>query len=394
MRRWKKKNVGSMACIFWGFVILFMLAVGFLTYQQCVVPVMGVRKYYADTGVHMQIAEKQLLAHRPSYSLLFIILKCFFSLTHMSWQGTSLLFAVLMALCAGSTVWLISLWYTRYYKISPSGKVYFFSVCACLVSMIFTTYQKATSPNVWHNPTQFISRPLCFGVIFCVYSYWEKSQSGKADRKYLWANAVLSTLSMLAKPSFLSAFLPAVCLCLLSECVKTKGKSFFSSLQLGISFVPSLFVLWFQSRLLFGNGQGNAVAFGFHGKAGTMIWGIFASSAFCLFGWLVLWAKKKDKRILGFVGVWYATGLWVRFFFREIGQRAADGNFVWGYMLMLFFVFIYLAGELFISPENEKSVKKPIRMLGFALYGLHLGFGVWYFIQILRGASFLTGLML
>lgn len=371
------------------------ILVAFLTYQQCMAVETGIRRYHSDTGLHMKEAERYDAAE--TYSLLHIILHFFLQITNMSWQWASVLTACLLSSCIVITILLVCLWFTRIYKMKPNTKIYFFSVTSVFVSMIILRYGKTMSPNVWHNSTLIFSRPFSIMVVLCVYQIWKNYKEGKSATKYLWINSIFSVLSIWAKPSFLSTFLPTLCVFLFIELFCTKGKSFLISFKLGISFVPILLVLGYQYYLLYmQKNEDNAIAIG--GGTPIDIWlmlrGMLTSSAFFLAGWLILLLyKKTSKEFLTFSGLWYAISMWVRYALRETGSRANDGNFTWGYIIMLFCVFAFVSGELFIkpTPTSGRKIPKPV-MFGIAgLYGLHLIYGLYYFVRMLNGVSYEAG---
>lgn len=375
------------------------ILVAFLTYQQCMAVETGIRRYHSDTGLHLDIARLQIERNetRSAYSFLHVIMNGFLQVTNMSWQGASVLTACILASCIVATILLVCLWYTCLYKMKPNAKIYFLSLTSVFVSMIILRYGQTISPNVWHNPTLILSRPFSIVVILCVYLVWKNHNEGKSVTKYLWINSIFAVLSVWAKPSFLSTFLPTLCVFLFIELFCTKGKSFLISFKLGVSFVPILFVLGCQYYLLYmQKSEDNAIAIG--GGAPVGIWlllrGMLTSSAFFLAGWIILLLyKKTSKEFLAFSGLWYAISMWVRYALRETGSRTNDGNFTWGYIIMLFCVFVFVSGELFIkpTPTSGRKIPKPV-MFGIAgLYGLHLIYGLYYFVRMLNGVSYEAG---
>ena len=373
------------------------ILVGMLAYQQCMSVETDAPNYQADTGVHLSMARRQVERNEIGYSFLQVIMKGFLQITNMSWQRASVLTACMIASCIVATVLLVCLWYTCIYKMKPNAKIYFFSLTSVFVSMIILRYGQTISPNVWHNPTLILSRPFSIVVILCVYLIWKNHNEGKSTTKYLWINSFFSVLSVWAKPSFLSTFLPTLCILLFIELFCTKGKSFLISFKLGVSFVPILFVLGYQYfRLYMQNNSDNTIAVG--GSISVDGWlilrSMFTSSAFFLVGWLILlFYKKTSKELLAFSGLWYAVSMWVRYAFRETGSRANDGNFVWGVIIMLFCVFVFVSGELFIkpTPKNGRKIPKLIMLGSAGLYGLHLIYGLYYFVRIFNGVSYEAG---
>lgn len=351
--------------------------------------------YASDMDLHFEMG-----IHNEGYSLLHVVIYAMYRITGENIEVTRNFFSALITLCNGLTIVLLCWAYSKIYKVRPNGKVYFFSISAVLVTAFLAQYGNTVCANVWHNPTYVIMRPASIVIVVCTWMAFENYKNGEPYKKYLWINAIATAFSMWAKPSFLQAFLPALCICLLIELIKTRGKSFLFSFKLGASFlscIPILIyqLLWsyFQPYVLNEGGES-----GIRIKTDWTAWevidrcaSLFYSSIFVFIGILLLWfCKRTNKRILLFSTLWYAISVFFYSFVKETGPRAGHGNFSWSIMIAIFFLMAFIIGELFIKPEKMKS-PKILLVLSFSIYAVYLICGICYFLTVFMGMPYYGG---
>lgn len=386
---------------FYGVLAVLMGLMCFLFWKQITVPHLSVTlPYYSDMPPYLQegVEAKTDLW----YALIGPMVYLFYRLTGTE-SGASFLFALALSAANGATVLLVRRWYCMVYKMKSNIKAELFSLSSVFVSMLLFPpdlcatgwwYRGSFSPNVWHNPTSILCRPFSLWVILCVYQMLSAYRENRPMKKYMLQNMAAAFLSMWAKPSFLVVFLPALCLYLLIELIKTKGQSLLFSLKIGLSFAPSMLVVLYQYLQLFfappiETAEASGICCGMFQTMPRMAVMTITSSLFLLFAAVLIYIYHKEKRIhILFAGIGYAIAWTMALFVEETGIRAGHGNFGWSFILTLFFLFTYMVGECFVKPK-EKKIPPKISIGLLAVYSAHFITGICYFAKILCGGSYL-----
>lgn len=385
---------------FYGVLVVLMGLMCFLFWKQITVSTLSeALPYYSDMPPYLQegVEAKTDLW----YALIGPLVFAFYQLTGTE-SGTSFLFALALSAANGATVLLVRHWYCLYYKMKSNIKAELLSLNSIFVSMLLFPsdlwatgwwYRGSFSPNVWHNPTSILCRPFSLWVILCVYQMLLAYRENRPIKKYMLQNMAAAFLSMWAKPSFLVVFLPVLCLYLLVELIKTKGQSFWFSVKLGLSFAPSMLVVLYQYLQLFlappaETAEASGICFGMLQSVPRMAVVTITSSLFLIFAAVLVFIYRKEKRMhIFFAGLGYAIAWIMALFVEETGIRAGHGNFSWSFILILFCLFAYMAGECFINSETKKIPPKILICL-LVIYSAHCITGVCYFAKILCGGSY------
>ncbi len=320
------------------------------------------------------------------------VLVAFVRLTGLPLYAAS---ALVTAFCKAAEVWLIH----RLLTVALQGKrsameVTAFSAICALVSAIClpfynpTVYLGAGSPNTWHSPTQLISMVfmlLCVPyTAFCFDRFVELEQQQGKNALLPWRQpamlGVLLFLSLLAKPTFMQAFLPASCLFFLVQWIRHPRNSKYF-LQIIVCVLPSVIFMIFQYLYYFGIIvpwqasmvlQINAEKFFNTGIRVVLM------LAFPLW---TLWSCRKQPKDTMFLLtlIFNAVSIVEFLILGENGRRAADGNFGWGMMgaaLMMWVVaLIRFAGM------------KKRDWIGIALLAFHLLSGLYYLFYLLSSGN-------
>jgi hypothetical protein len=201
-------------------------------------------------------------------------------------------------------------------------------------------------PNVYHNPTVVLLRPLALGL-FLAYTRATAENEGPPSRGLLAAVALLTTASTLAKPSHLICLLPAAAL--LWALARWRGQRGGTPALLACA-VPGTLLLAAQSWFLTHSDRMDSTSIVFaplwalscHVRDG---WPLLALKALLsvLFPAVVVVAygaaARRDPTLrLGWltlgVGMAYAYGL------AETGRRLEDCNFLWGAQVSVAILFV------------------------------------------------------
>ncbi|MDD3411736.1 MAG: hypothetical protein PHY12_13110 [Eubacteriales bacterium] len=274
------------------------------------------------------------------------------------------------------------------------------ALCASLVSALClpwfnpTVYIGVGSPNTWHSPTQMIAMLfmlVCVPMTARCYDAFERRLPEEGERAMLpWKNvawlAALLLVSLLAKPTFMQAFLPAACLFFLAQWIRhPKNSRYFG--QMMLAALPSVLFMVFQYLYYFGiivPSQGSMTLLVTGDKAREVLVSLLLIQAFPLFA--LLTDRREKGTLLTLTVALDAVGVAEQLLLSETGRRAADGNFGWAMMggaLMLWAVML----PRFVGQFQAREKRAPLMTArwagGFALLLWHLASGVYYIVYLL-----------
>ena len=253
-------------------------------------------------------------------------------------------------------------------------------------------YQNA---SIWHNSTYICMKLLAVFVLWyflkLMESYKEKLPLGK------WLIfTVLVALSTGCKPSFLMVFAPVMAIMLLIDWIK--GTKFLKVFWFGLTVIPSLLIILWQNVILFGSDTGNSfVIMPFYtliqrsdNPKIALLFSVMFPAIVGIFHIKDVW---KDKLYLGSLFVW-GFGFLEVFLFVEAGARSNDGNFMWGYSISLFVLFLISLVRWIRDLKNKeflgkvKVIRYAYLIIAGATFAYHVYSGLWFFGLLLSGASY------
>lgn len=299
--------------------------------------------------------------------------------------------------------------------------------------------------NTWHNPTNIMVRPFAVAVFYMtvdIYDRYRYGQSGilppagQADAPfvfeggffrqfrrpvYTWPELILypvcMVLSLLAKPSFLQFFAPAIFLFLLIDVFRTRGMLLPFCLKLAAPFLLGGCLLLMQFARAFDSGiissgqlveaVKSSILGGDHGVQVYFVQGGFAGVGeflsyvagcvsplvlFCALPLFLLAAAPKKgmgDTCCRLALLCALAGRLEAVLFHETGPRATHGNFMWGFSLAAWLLWTAAIGRWTELLRDGKSASgKLVRYGGSALLLWHLAAGVAYIVIILRTANY------
>ncbi len=199
------------------------------------------------------------------------------------------------------------------------------------------------SPNVWHNPTMAPLKPLAI-LGFWGTIHWLCSPN-RDGRRIAWWTSLCLLAGTLAKPSFIICFIPAVGLFLLVFHLKDR-RMWRSAFLL---FLPSVCLLAWQFLRTYTNLGAPAavqdkIVLSFFGVTKLFAPNVFVSTLLVwAFPLSVLLAIRKNvlrnpplllSYLLALVGFLQAS-------FLAEKARMSNGNFIFGYIMSLFLVYLF-----------------------------------------------------
>ena len=256
----------------------------------------------------------------------------------------------------------------------------------------YVSYQNG---NLWHNSTYLVMRLIGMATLL-YYFRLEKTYGERISAKNWFILTALLAVGTGVKPSFLTVFAPALALKLLWDLFhRVRFRQIF---LLGCTVLPSLGVMLWQNAVLFGQDTGNGFHFApwytFSLHADRPKAAVLCSLAFPLV--VVLFSLKKifsDKQYF-FAWMMAGIGFFEALLLAETGSRSRDGNFLWGYLFALFFLYVYsfrVFKEMLLTRREEKDTKVvswiPVAICGLVfLYQLYCG--VYFFLRLLGGETY------
>ena len=196
-------------------------------------------------------------------------------------------------------------------------------------------------PNQWHSPTTLFSKPFALLLLGLGPAVVWSTRGARAGQTRILTSAALVVTSVLVKPNFIMAFLPALSALAVLHWRRTDWRWF------GLSFaVPAVAVLGWQYYVVYPlNPDGAGVvlaplqAIGVHSSTDlvTLGWRLIASVLFPLTAVACFPSVRADRRVqLGWATVF--IGAAIGYLLAE-SQRPGAGNFLWSGQLAVFVLF-------------------------------------------------------
>ncbi|MEG0049133.1 MAG: hypothetical protein RR865_08200 [Clostridia bacterium] len=307
--------------------------------------------------------------------------------------------ALVTALCKALEFWLVQRLFTLYlgealhrYAVSLLALVCVTVSCLCIPAYNPTVYLGVGTPNTWHSCTQLMAMVwmlLCVPYTAHCYDAFTRLLPAQGDKTLLpWKKplllGLLLFLSLLAKPTFMQAFLPAACLFFLVMWLRhPKNSRFFG--QIIICVLPAVLFMIVQYLYYFGiivPSQGSMVLEITFSKVQTVFINTLLIQAFPLY--VLLTCRRRHQPLDTFfllTLVFDLIGVLEFLLLGESGRRASDGNFGWGMMgaaLMLWVVALIRFAKV-----NHEDFERTHRIgvkhcAGWLLLGWHLLSGIYY----------------
>lgn len=363
LRRYGEKS--SFDAFFWAAFALLLAAVTYIYYWEAV-------SDFSDIHLHAAIAsgfdflDLHSITSRIVYPFWHVNYAVLYKL------GVPFVWAAAIVCVAYKTLVFVLVQRILYLYLAPefSAKLATLGALAAMFvtavripSVNPTVYIGIGSPNVWHNPTQIVailSSLLCvFYTAHCVYHYQSNRGAAGAAGMLPWKKtAMLSALllfSVVCKPTFMQAFLPACGVYFLILWIKNpKHTRFF--LQIILAFLPT--VVYFLMQYLYYTGvvvpftSGIAVSLD-PARLWIAIRNLLMMAAFPLLT-LLLTTKKGALRepVLALVLLITAAAVLEAYLFYETGMRENNGNFNWASMNAAFLLWVIALPRFFRAVQE------------------------------------------
>ncbi len=315
--------------------------------------------------------------------------------------------ALVTALCKTVELALLHRLFTLYLggRLRRASVTLLALACAMVASLCVpgynpTVYLGVGTPNTWHSCTQMIAMVwmlLCVPYTAHCYDEFLRRLPSEGERAALpWKKPLLLgamlLLSLLAKPTFMQAFLPAACFFFLVMWVRhPKNSRFFCQMLLCV--LPAVLLMVAQYLYYFGiivPSQGDMVIEFSLGKLTDVLVRTLLMQAFPLY---VLAAFRRDGKrdtLFWLTLIFDAVGVAEFLILGESGRRAADGNFGWGMMGAALMMWAVALIRFAAAARGGRPPKKALCLrhaAGLLLLGWHLASGVYYVVYLLATSN-------
>jgi len=371
---------------------IYFLAAWFLYYNQLQYPQTG--RFESDTAVHVSFAVEEHYYHSLA-AFIYIVLSV------LPFSDFTISFVLSLATVGSivATYVLIDRIFKYYNEKIPE----YLSLCiSAFANFVMGFYIKAAnrqhyigyeSPNMWHNSTYNFMRLFAILTIICFLTVFEKYKEGITVKQWLSFSVILAITTGF-KASFLTVFAPCLALLLLADLIR--GTKFKNVLILGTTVLPSILIMGIQSVVLAGESGSNGYIIspftalsmrGDHPKATLVLSVLFPILIFAFH----IKDFYKDKIYLYTLILWFVSFVEV-FLLMESGDRELDGNFMWGYFISLFFLFLVSMIKMMRDFYFGKTTAAKRAYVILTVQGLvllwHVFSGIWYFVLLLSGVTY------
>ena len=234
-------------------------------------------------------------------------------------------------------------------------------------------YMGAGSPSVWHNVTLLIVKPFALMSVFLTIKFFLT----KRTVFFVWA-ILVTVISIFAKPNYIIVFLPSLLAYIILKRYFDKRQLVFALTVVALS-VASL-AYQYINQYGSGSSDSSAIVFDFLG-----VWSIYTPSVYVsitmalglpflisLFNYSSV--KKNEYIKFTWLLVIFSTILFACF--AESGERYADGNFSWSWMISLSLIYVFTLIEYFRCYFDMPPLfRYPLLLV--ILYQVYVG---WYFL--------------
>lgn len=421
------KNISGGEWLVWALTAVYGIACLYLYYMQSIQPLDYNNRYFqSDLPYHISM----IVEDGWYYSFTAYAYQALYFLCGKTTVGIALFLA------AATTASLVMTELLLRRLAGMQGRSWATMAAALILNLVMPFYLKWAgsyryvsyqSGNLWHNSTYLCMRLLALAALL-YYQGLEEDYRNKITIKQWLVFALLLVVCTGVKPSFLTVFAPVLALKLLWDlCHGVRFKQVF---LLGAAVLPACGVVLWQNMVLFGEDTGNGMTFDpwytFSLHADRPKLAVLCSLAFPLIvlGASLLAMTRQQWRQLGTVreDVWpggvYQLRLNRIYLFSwlmalvgfaealclvETGGRSRDGNFLWGYLFAIFWLYVVslikwlsLRNMDIVLLTTEENRWQHIRLVlikaAYILAGLVLLYqlwcGVYFFIRLLGGETY------
>lgn len=247
-------------------------------------------------------------------------------------------------------------------------------------------YQRQCGPNPWHNPTITFVRPIGLIALFLFVRYMDEIDSNRKNDNHrgIVGFSILSALSVLAKPSFMMVFLPAMGIYVFLYWKKDFKGRFCNAMRLLYAVIPTIAIILYQFLFcqFYNDGNVSPVRFqigGFSRFTGLEIVKVCIATFPVPIMGLILYGKKMLQTAYTKIS-YLALVFGVAEMF--LMTNGGTGDFSWGYDLAVGISTMVVLGES-LSDKDKAWRRIPL----FIIFTCQVVIGFYYVINMYNGGG-------
>jgi hypothetical protein len=350
--------------------------------------------YRSDLPVHIKFG----LENKNTYSLVYFVLKILYFPS-----GNTIFIAMFLAAIVILTIHVTYKLFKYLIGESNDLLIYIAAVVCNIVMAIYipdinkTRYLSTIGPTLLHNST-YICMKLVGIIVILYYFKITKNYLKKIKLSQWLCFTLLLTIVNLIKPNFIIMFSLVMLLEFIYDLIKTKGKALKQIIILGMSVLVSLIVLILQYKILY-TGDNASSSIGFRFGYNLNYWSnhpyiaVIQSLAFPLFVLIFNFKeliRDRKYRIMNTIGL---IGFIQYLCLIETGGRINAFNWIWGYAMGIFVLFIGGIYKLYqktitLDRLSIKKGKKIYLVTAIIILALHFISGMDYIRILLQGVKY------
>lgn len=367
--------------------LLIYAAVFALYYYFSFLEVYNTPKKGTDLQLHLGFAAQYFAGHFPdAYPGLYLMWFVVAHTLRLSLTQSAFLVDPLLAVAVAIIIRKV----LEYAGFTPLEQIAY-TIILLVVTPIYdplfnqNLYLGQISANVYHNPTLLAVKPFAYlGLIL----YVKGLRSGASIKFFVWASAAI-LLSIVMKPNFVLAFIPALFIYLALNDLLTRKVHFARWWQAAVitALVVALLGVQFVVTYQQPSDPSHVVV------AYLAVWSLYThdpffsillSSAFPLSIVAFRWKQVIRNDYLTISWLSLAVGILEFAFLAETGKRFANANFGWGMQAMISFVFLFSIIEWvrWIHDTSNTRLRWGLYLAGLLL-AAHFVSGAYYIYQIM-----------
>jgi hypothetical protein len=352
---------------------------------------MGMHDYEVHARIaHEMAASMSLLTPHFAYQLILIIINTIFPITY------EMAGAIATTLCQAATSAILFYFIIEACRVSTR-----FAMFLCL-SLVFVMpipvlfsidshlYNGYIGINVYHNPTIIILKPLALLVYIFMYRFFVRDSSCFKFKNIFFC-AGITVLCVIAKPSYIICFLPALFMLILFNWRHDKLK--FSRFYLCGFLVPSILILAFQYWLTFSQAPHASVTYKskiilapfvvMHSFSSYLLLKFVLSALFPISVIICYFQKARRNTELLFSWLVFFIGSIYTYLLAE-SPRMFHGNFLWSGQITLFILFIssvvFFVNNSLHGREFRQIISDKLAVFCCSMYLLHVVSGIIFYL--------------
>jgi hypothetical protein len=277
------------------------------------------------------------------------------------------------------------------------GYLMFITGCLVLLSGIYVPFFNQhvmygqSSPNLWHNPPLVVVKPMAFLTTLLMIRFI----NNEPEQKKWWNYVVIPLLLVLScytKPNYAFVMIPATVIYV----VIGYSTNLRLHVKVALLLAPALAVLCLQYFSTYQHdGATDRIHYDFLGVWRLMSPNVGVSILLVLAFPLAVLSFRFNSAVRNrqLMFSWLLTGIAIAQFalFAE-DVKYGHGNFSWGYAIVLPLLFVFSTCEFLRwlrGPSSPRPCVKLLVVIAAVLFSLHVYSGVFYFIYMLSGGSYI-----